>query len=125
MIKSSIQLLPRVRSNQSLKLTEVAVDDSMRAKRPATIGRGSPRADWIPSRGTSSPQLSSGPLGGKEKLRLSKKETVSVIQVLFFDLSSKKMSLQAVRFSNCNNCDKTILSGAESLPGNHSWELCL
>jgi hypothetical protein len=35
--------------NQSLKLTEVAVDDLMRAKQPATIGHDSPRADWIPS----------------------------------------------------------------------------
>jgi hypothetical protein len=49
MIKSSIQLLSRVRSNQSLKLTEVAVDDLMRAKQPATIGHDSPRADWLPS----------------------------------------------------------------------------
>ena len=35
--------------NQSLKLTEVAVDDFARAKRPATVGRDLPRADWIPS----------------------------------------------------------------------------
>ena len=35
--------------NQSLKLTEVAVDDLARAKHTATIGRGIPRADWIPS----------------------------------------------------------------------------
>ena len=35
--------------NQSLKLTEVAVDDLMRAKRPAPIGHDSPRADWLPS----------------------------------------------------------------------------
>jgi len=35
--------------NQSLKLTEVAVDDSMRAKQSTTIGHDSPRADWIPS----------------------------------------------------------------------------
>ena len=33
--------------NQSLKLTEPAVDDSMRAKQPATIGRDLARADWI------------------------------------------------------------------------------
>ena len=39
----------RVQANQSLKLTEIAVDDSMRAKRPATIGHDSPRADWLPS----------------------------------------------------------------------------
>ena len=35
--------------NQSLKLTEVAVDDLARAKQPATVGRDLPRADWIPS----------------------------------------------------------------------------
>jgi hypothetical protein len=35
--------------NQSLKLTEVAVDDFARAKQPATVGRDLPRADWIPS----------------------------------------------------------------------------
>jgi len=35
--------------NQSLKLTEPAVDDFARAKQPATVGRGLPRADWIPS----------------------------------------------------------------------------
>jgi len=33
---------------QSLKLTEIAVDDFARAKQPATVGRGLPRADWIP-----------------------------------------------------------------------------
>ena len=33
--------------NQSLKLTEPAVGDLTRAKQPATIGRGSPRADWV------------------------------------------------------------------------------
>jgi hypothetical protein len=49
MIKSSIQLLSRVRSNQSLKLTEPAVDDFARAKQPVTIGRDLPRSDWIPS----------------------------------------------------------------------------
>ena len=35
--------------NQSLKLTEVAVDDFARAKQPATIGHDLARADWIPS----------------------------------------------------------------------------
>ena len=35
--------------NQSLKLTEPAVGDSMRAKQPATIGHDLPRADWLPS----------------------------------------------------------------------------
>ena len=34
--------------NQSLKLTEPAVDDLARAKHPATVGRDLPRADWIP-----------------------------------------------------------------------------
>ena len=35
--------------NQSLKLTEPAVDDFARAKQPVTVGRGLPRADWLPS----------------------------------------------------------------------------
>jgi hypothetical protein len=35
--------------NQSLKLTEPAVDNFARAKRPATIGHDLPRADWLPS----------------------------------------------------------------------------
>ena len=35
--------------NQSLKLTEPAVDDFARAKQPATIGHDSSRADRIPS----------------------------------------------------------------------------
>jgi hypothetical protein len=35
--------------NQSLKLTEVAVDDLTRAKQTVTIGLDIPRADWIPS----------------------------------------------------------------------------
>jgi hypothetical protein len=35
--------------NQSLKLTEPAVDDFARAKQPATIGLDLSRADWIPS----------------------------------------------------------------------------
>jgi hypothetical protein len=39
----------QLRSNQSLKLTEPAVDDFARAKQPATVGRDIPRADWIPS----------------------------------------------------------------------------
>ena len=33
--------------NQSLKLTEPAVDDLARAKQPATIGHDSSRADWL------------------------------------------------------------------------------
>jgi hypothetical protein len=35
--------------NQSLKLTEIAVDDFARAKQPVTIGHDLPRADWLPS----------------------------------------------------------------------------
>jgi hypothetical protein len=35
--------------NQSLKLTEVAVDDLARAEQPVTIGQDLSRADWIPS----------------------------------------------------------------------------
>jgi hypothetical protein len=35
--------------NQSLKLTEPAVDDFARAQQPATIGQDLSRADWIPS----------------------------------------------------------------------------
>jgi len=35
--------------NQSLKLTEIAVDDFARAKQPVTIGLDLARADWIPS----------------------------------------------------------------------------
>ena len=42
----NIQVLP---PNQSLKLTERAVDDFARAKQPATVGRDLPRANWIPS----------------------------------------------------------------------------
>ena len=34
--------------NQSLKLTEPAVDDFARAKQPVTIGLDLARADWIP-----------------------------------------------------------------------------
>ena len=36
-----------VRPNQSLKLTEVAVDDFARAQLGATIGRDMPRAEWL------------------------------------------------------------------------------
>jgi hypothetical protein len=61
----NIQVLP---PNQSLKLTEPAVDDFARAKHPVTIGLDLSRADWIPSLRTSLPQLSSGPLGGDTKL---------------------------------------------------------
>jgi hypothetical protein len=35
--------------NQSLKLTEIAVDDFARAKQPVTIRLDLARADWIPS----------------------------------------------------------------------------
>ena len=38
----------RMRPNQSLKLTEPAVDDFARAKQTATIGHDLPRADWLP-----------------------------------------------------------------------------
>ena len=40
---------PCVHPNQSLKLTEGAVDDLARAKQPGTIGHDLARADWIPS----------------------------------------------------------------------------
>ncbi len=56
-----------LRPNQSLKLTEPAVDDSMRAKQPATIGQDLSRADWIRCCGTSLPQLSSGTLASNSK----------------------------------------------------------
>ena len=39
-----------MRPNQSLKLTEVAVDDFARAKKTATIGLDLPRADRQPCR---------------------------------------------------------------------------
>ena len=42
-------LLSTLPPNQSLKLTEPAVDDFARAKQPVTVGRDLPRADWIPS----------------------------------------------------------------------------
>ena len=42
----NIQVSP---PNQSLKLTEPAVDDLARAKQPVTIGQDLARADWIPS----------------------------------------------------------------------------
>ena len=54
----------RCAPNQSLKLTEPAVDDFARAKEPATIGHDLARADWIPCRRNFRRQLSSGPLGG-------------------------------------------------------------
>ena len=50
MIEDSIYLTTTcLLPNQSLKLTEPAVDDLTRAKQPATIGHDSPRAEWIPS----------------------------------------------------------------------------
>jgi len=55
----NIQVLP---PNQSLKLTEVAVDDFARAKQPVTIGLDLARATGFRRCGTSLPQLSSGPL---------------------------------------------------------------
>ena len=42
----NIQVSP---PNQSLKLTEPAVDDFERAKQTVTIGQDLSRADWIPS----------------------------------------------------------------------------
>jgi len=36
--------------NQSLKLTEPAVDDLTRAKETVTIGLDIPRAEWLPPR---------------------------------------------------------------------------
>jgi hypothetical protein len=42
------QIMP-LQANQSLKLTEPAVDDFARAKQTATIRRRLPRADWLPS----------------------------------------------------------------------------
>ena len=42
-------LKPVLPPNQSLKLTEPAVDDFARAKQPVTIGQDLARADWIPS----------------------------------------------------------------------------
>ena len=54
--------------NQSLKLTEPAVGDLTRAKQPATIGHGLRHARTGYRRcGASPPQLSSGPLGGKNE----------------------------------------------------------
>jgi hypothetical protein len=51
LVRDSVQInqltLP---PNQSLKLTEPAVDDFARAEQPATIGQDLPRADWIPLR---------------------------------------------------------------------------
>ena len=41
----NIQISP---PNQSLNLTEPAVDDFARAKMGVTIGRSLPRAEWIP-----------------------------------------------------------------------------
>jgi len=47
--KRYASLLSPLPPNQSLKLTEVAVDDFARAKQPVTIGQDLSRADWIPS----------------------------------------------------------------------------
>jgi hypothetical protein len=40
-------IISMLRPNQSLKLTEPAVDDFARAKQPVTVGLDIPRADWI------------------------------------------------------------------------------
>jgi len=53
--------------NQSLKLTEGAVDDFARAKQATTIGLDIPRAERLPQRRGWPPQLSSGPLGAQKK----------------------------------------------------------
>jgi len=53
--------------NQSLKLTEPAVDDLARAKQPVTIDRTYLARTGFRRCGTSLPQLSSGPLGGEDK----------------------------------------------------------
>ena len=50
--------------NQSLKLTEPAVDDLTRAKQPATFGHDLHARTGYRRCGASPPQLSSGPLGG-------------------------------------------------------------
>ncbi len=57
-------LINKWQPNQSLKLTEPAVDDLTRAKQPATIGRDLARANGQPCRHNFRRQLSSGPLGG-------------------------------------------------------------
>jgi hypothetical protein len=54
-----------LRHNQSLKLTEVAVDD-FAARKKLFLGKGDAcRAYILQGTGCTSPQLSSGPLGGK------------------------------------------------------------
>jgi len=53
--------------NQSLKLTEPAVDDFARAKQPVTIGHDYLARTGFRRCGTSLPQLSSGPLGCARK----------------------------------------------------------
>ena len=65
LVRSGVQLNQlHLRPNQSLKLTEPAVDDLMRAKHPATIGQYLSRAD-IPSLRRFAAELSSGPLRAK------------------------------------------------------------
>ena len=54
----------RVLANQSLKITEPAVDDLTRAKQVYTIGQDIPARIGFGCCGASPPQLSSGPLGG-------------------------------------------------------------
>ncbi len=56
----NIQVSP---PNQSLKLTELAVDDFARAKQPVTVGLDCLARTGFRRCGTSLPQLSSGPLG--------------------------------------------------------------
>jgi hypothetical protein len=47
-IKITLSTSRIVPPNQSLKLTEPAVDDFARAKQTVTIGQDLARADWIP-----------------------------------------------------------------------------
>ena len=62
----NIQVLP---PNQSLKLTEPAVDDfAARLDRLVTIGLERLARTGYRRCGASPPQLSSGPLGGENKL---------------------------------------------------------
>ena len=81
--------------NQSLKLTEPAVDDFARAKHPATVGRAYHARIGFRRYGTSLPQLSSGPLGGitscyKEQKILGLKELVYKQSYFLIAMSARK-----------------------------------
>jgi hypothetical protein len=106
MSSSFLKLLYHVAPpNQSLKLTEPAVGDFARAKQPVTIGRDIPRAEWLPQRRGSPPQLSSGPLGGitsryKEKnIGVKRIDLQAVILPTNFPLSTE----QSPRFGSSSN----------------------